>query len=98
MSLTPGTRLGHYDVTSRGKGLSGLPAPAQPRANRIRLRVTALPVLGIAEAIETLAELMARDIHPNVRLGAARTVTELAIHRHDEETITPVVLLAPQVA
>jgi len=47
MPLNPGTRLGHYDVTSRGKGLSGLPAPAQPRAHRIRLRVTALLVLGV---------------------------------------------------
>ncbi len=47
MALEVGTRLGHYNVTSWGKGLSGLPAPAQPRAHRIRLRVTALLVLGV---------------------------------------------------
>ena len=47
MALTAGTRLGHYDVTSRGKGLSGLPVPALPRTQPIRLRVTALLVLGV---------------------------------------------------
>jgi hypothetical protein len=40
-----------------------------------------------AEAIETLVALMAPDVSPAVRLGAARTVAELGIHRNDSETI-----------
>lgn len=40
-----------------------------------------------AEAIDTLAELMGRQMPPNVRLGAARTVAELGIHQHDADTI-----------
>jgi hypothetical protein len=40
-----------------------------------------------ARAIETLEDLLDEKAHPNVRLGAARTVAELAIHQHDAETI-----------
>ncbi len=40
-----------------------------------------------AEAIDTLAELTDRQMPPNVRLGAARTVAELGIHQHDADTI-----------
>jgi hypothetical protein len=39
------------------------------------------------EAVETLAALMAPDVSPAVRLGAARTIAELGIHQHDGETI-----------
>ena len=39
------------------------------------------------KAIETLDELLGEKDHPNVRLGAARTVAELGIHQHDAETI-----------
>jgi len=39
------------------------------------------------KAIETLDELLGEKDHPNVRLGAARTVAELSIHQHDAETI-----------
>lgn len=38
-------------------------------------------------AIDTLAELMGRQMPPNVRLGAARTVAELGIHQNDADTI-----------
>ena len=53
MSLSPGTRLGHYDVTALiGEGESpGLPATARPRTHPIRLRVTALLVLGVFAAV-----------------------------------------------
>ena len=40
-----------------------------------------------ARAVDTLAELLDDTDHPNVRLGAARTVTEIAIHQHDAATI-----------
>lgn len=40
-----------------------------------------------ARAIETLEDLLAAKDHPNVRLGAARTVAELAIHQHEAETL-----------
>lgn len=40
-----------------------------------------------ADAVATLAALMGRDTPPNVRLGAARTVVELAIHERDAGTI-----------
>ena len=46
-------------------------------------RIQALAV----RAIETLEDLLGDTEHPNVRLGAARTVTELAIHQHDANTI-----------
>jgi hypothetical protein len=34
-----------------------------------------------------LEELLNERKFPNVRLGAARTIAELAIHQHDAETI-----------
>jgi hypothetical protein len=40
-----------------------------------------------AQAVDTLAALMAEGAPPSVRLGAARTVAELGIHRDDAETI-----------
>ena len=40
-----------------------------------------------AEAVDTLEELLDEKKHPNVRLGAARTVAEIGIHQHDAETI-----------
>ena len=40
-----------------------------------------------AEAVDTLAALMRPSVPPSVRLGAARTVAELGIHRDDAETI-----------
>jgi hypothetical protein len=46
-------------------------------------RVQALTV----EAVETLAALMAADVSPAVRLGAARSVADLGIHHNDAETI-----------
>ena len=53
MPLSPGTRLGHYDVTALlGEGESlGRPATALPRTHPIRLRVTALLVLGVFAAV-----------------------------------------------
>jgi len=49
MALSPGTRLGHYDVTTLigERGSPGRPATALPRTHPIRLRVTALLVLGV---------------------------------------------------
>ncbi len=38
-------------------------------------------------AMDTLEELLGETKHPNVRLGAARTVAEIGIHQHDAETI-----------
>ena len=38
-------------------------------------------------AIDTLEELLDDTDHPNVRLGAARTLAELAIHQHDADVI-----------
>jgi transposase-like protein len=46
-------------------------------------RVQALTV----EAVDTLAALMGKSAPPSVRLGAARTVTELAIHAFEAEAI-----------
>ena len=40
-----------------------------------------------AKAVDTLEELLEDEKHPNVRLGAARTVAEIGIHQHDAETI-----------
>ena len=40
-----------------------------------------------AHAVDTLAALMGESAPPSVRLGAARTVAELGIHRDDAETI-----------
>ena len=39
------------------------------------------------KVIQTLDDLLDAKDHPNVRLGAARTVAELGIHQHDAETI-----------
>ena len=38
-------------------------------------------------AMDTLEQLLDDEKHPNVRLGAARTVAEIGIHQHDSETI-----------
>ena len=38
-------------------------------------------------AMDTLEELLDETKHPNVRLGAARTVAEIGIHQHDAEHI-----------
>ena len=46
-------------------------------------RIQALTV----RAVETFEELLDDKKHPNVRLGAARTVAEIGIHQHDAETI-----------
>ncbi len=53
MALSPGTRLGHDDVISLlGEGgTPGLSATARPRTHPIRLRVTALLVLGVFAAV-----------------------------------------------
>ena len=53
MGLAPGTSIGHYDVTALiGEGgSSGLPVTARPRTHPIRLRVTALLVLGVFAAV-----------------------------------------------
>ena len=53
MSLSPGSRLGHYDVIALiGEGESpSLPVTARPRTHPTRLRVTALLVLGIFAAV-----------------------------------------------
>ena len=39
------------------------------------------------KAIDTLGDLLDAKEYPNVRLGAARTVAELGLHRHDADTI-----------
>ncbi len=39
----------------------------------------------VGSAVETLKQLLEAKKHPAVRLGAARTVVELAIGRHDAE-------------
>ena len=39
------------------------------------------------KAVEALDELLDATDHPNVRLGAARTVAELGLHQHDADTI-----------
>src|SRR3989442_15844603 len=38
-------------------------------------------------AVETLEDLMGASVSPAVRLGAARTVVDIAVHQHDAETI-----------
>ena len=38
-------------------------------------------------AVDALEELLGDKKHPSVRLGAARTVAELASQRHDAETL-----------
>jgi len=38
-------------------------------------------------AVEALDDLVADTKHPAVRLGAARTVVEMAMHQHDGEAI-----------
>ncbi|MGE5815287.1 MAG: hypothetical protein ACM36C_12425 [Acidobacteriota bacterium] len=40
-----------------------------------------------AHAIGTLEMLLGPTVPPSVRLGAARTVAELALHQHDVDTI-----------
>jgi len=40
-----------------------------------------------AKGVETLEELLDAKKFPSVRLGAARTIVELGMHRHDAETI-----------
>ena len=40
-----------------------------------------------AKAVDTLEELLEDKTHPNVRLGAARTVAEIGIHQHDADSI-----------
>ena len=40
-----------------------------------------------AQAVETLAALMAESAPPTVRLGAARSVAELGLHQADAEVI-----------
>jgi DNA-binding transcriptional MerR regulator len=40
-----------------------------------------------ARAIETLEDLLAVTKFPTVRLGAARTIVEIAMHQHDAEAI-----------
>ena len=41
----------------------------------------------MGQAIDTLTKLMSPRLPPAVRLGAARTVAELGIHRDDADTI-----------
>lgn len=40
-----------------------------------------------AKAIDTLEDLLRKGEQPSVRLGAARAVVELAVSRHDAETL-----------
>ena len=40
-----------------------------------------------SRAVDTLEDLLDAKDYPSVRLGAARTVTEMGIHQHDAETI-----------
>ena len=40
-----------------------------------------------ARAVETLEDLLREKEHPSARLGAARTLVELGVSRHDAETI-----------
>jgi hypothetical protein len=46
-----------------------------------------LQPLAAQAVLDTLAALMEDTAPPTVRLGAARTVAELGIHRDDAETI-----------
>jgi hypothetical protein len=47
------------------------------------IRIQSLTV----RALDALEELLGAKGHPNVRLGAARVVAELAIHQHEAATI-----------
>lgn len=40
-----------------------------------------------SRAVDTLEDLLDAKDYPSVRLGAARTVTEMGLHQHDTETI-----------
>ena len=40
-----------------------------------------------AKAVDTLEDLLGADKFPAVRLGAARTITEIGLHQHDAEVI-----------
>lgn len=40
-----------------------------------------------AQAVDTLEDLLSAKKHPAVRLGAARTLVELGLHRHEADTI-----------
>ncbi len=40
-----------------------------------------------ARAVETLEDLLGATQHPAVRLGAARTLVELGVNRHDADTV-----------
>jgi hypothetical protein len=40
-----------------------------------------------AKAVDTLDDLLDAKNHPAVRLGAARTITEIGLHQHDAATI-----------
>jgi len=59
---------------------------AQARQAAFQAGVSRVQALTV-RAVETLEELLEETKHPNVRLGAARTVAELAIHQHDADTI-----------
>ena len=41
----------------------------------------------MAKAVDTREDLLAADTVPAVRLGAARTMAEIALHQHDADTI-----------
>jgi hypothetical protein len=40
-----------------------------------------------ARAVDTLEVLLDAKEYPSVRLGAARTVTDIGMHQHEAETI-----------
>ena len=61
-------------------------AYAAARQAAFRAGINRAQVLTV-KAIDTLDELLDEKKHPHVRLGAARTVTELGVHQHDAETI-----------
>jgi hypothetical protein len=56
------------------------------RSSKLSTGISRIQAL-TGRAVATLEELLDEKKHPNVRLGAARTVAELAIHRYDAETI-----------
>ena len=41
----------------------------------------------MGKAVDTLEDLLSTDTAPAVRLGAARTMAEIALHQHDADTI-----------
>ena len=41
----------------------------------------------MAKAVDTLEDLLSTDTAAAVRLGAARTMAEIALHQHDADTI-----------